>query len=313
MARRFATGFVAALITCSVLGAGSAVAATEIGSTCQATSTTLSAVAMQISRVTAPTQLSTTSPGVVTAWKIGLDIGFEPRVETLAVFKKIGSEYELIAESDPGTVEGGKLNQFPTRIPVAAGITFGATTTVGIPVCPGFPGDSFGSFGSSIPIGFKGKPPGTESGKTLSLAVVIEPDADGDGYGDETQDKCPQSAATQGACPAPPGGGATVKLKGKPKLEGNVVAVKLTTTAAVKVTVTGTIRGKRAASPASKAVSPGETGRVYLSLSKSVKRRLTNLPRKRKLRMVVEAKADGAPTVSAEIALPGRKKPPGRA
>jgi hypothetical protein len=40
----------------------------------------------------------------------------------------------------------------------------------------------------------------------------VEPDEDGDGFGDETQDQCPTDASTQGACPPddgtpPPGGG----------------------------------------------------------------------------------------------------------
>jgi hypothetical protein len=30
---------------------------------------------------------------------------------------------------------------------------------------------------------------------------VIEPDADGDHFGDETQDKCPSNPAAQGTCP----------------------------------------------------------------------------------------------------------------
>ncbi len=37
----------------------------------------------------------------------------------------------------------------------------------------------------------------------LNLSAVIEPDADGDRFGDETQDQCPTSAAAQGACPVP--------------------------------------------------------------------------------------------------------------
>ena len=28
----------------------------------------------------------------------------------------------------------------------------------------------------------------------------VEPDADGDGFGDETQDQCPSDKATHGAC-----------------------------------------------------------------------------------------------------------------
>lgn len=44
----------------------------------------------------------------------------------------------------------------------------------------------------------------------LLVAATIEPDADHDGFGDETQDVCPSQAATQGTCradttPPPPG------------------------------------------------------------------------------------------------------------
>jgi hypothetical protein len=34
------------------------------------------------------------------------------------------------------------------------------------------------------------------------VAATVEPDADHDGYGDETQDQCPTDASTQGPCPA---------------------------------------------------------------------------------------------------------------
>jgi hypothetical protein len=35
----------------------------------------------------------------------------------------------------------------------------------------------------------------------LDLSATLEPDADHDGFGDETQDQCPTNASTQGACP----------------------------------------------------------------------------------------------------------------
>lgn len=37
----------------------------------------------------------------------------------------------------------------------------------------------------------------------LSLSAQLEPDADYDGYGDVTQDLCPNNAITQGVCPTP--------------------------------------------------------------------------------------------------------------
>jgi hypothetical protein len=36
----------------------------------------------------------------------------------------------------------------------------------------------------------------------VDARAVVEPDADRDGFGDETQDQCPSNAATQGPCPA---------------------------------------------------------------------------------------------------------------
>jgi hypothetical protein len=34
-----------------------------------------------------------------------------------------------------------------------------------------------------------------------NVEALLEPDADNDGFGDETQDECPTDASTQGACP----------------------------------------------------------------------------------------------------------------
>jgi hypothetical protein len=38
-------------------------------------------------------------------------------------------------------------------------------------------------------------------GAKFPVSATVEPDADGDGYGDETQDTCPTDASTQGTCP----------------------------------------------------------------------------------------------------------------
>ena len=39
-------------------------------------------------------------------------------------------------------------------------------------------------------------------GYEVTIQYTIEPDADHDGYGDETQDLCPTDATTHGPCPA---------------------------------------------------------------------------------------------------------------
>ncbi len=52
--------------------------------------------------------------------------------------------------------------------------------------------------------------PAVSGGGVIQLNADIEADADADGFGDETQDRCPAQAATQGACVPPE---TTIKLK----------------------------------------------------------------------------------------------------
>ena len=97
------------------------------------------------------------------------------------------------------------LNTFPVRIPVPAGATLGLYINTGLMGCayPGSAGDLLSgalldpSTSSTYTSG------GTFANNRLNLSAVWESDADGDGYGDVTQDLCPQSKLTAGACPAP--------------------------------------------------------------------------------------------------------------
>ena len=45
---------------------------------------------------------------------------------------------------------------------------------------------------------------GVSTSGELLVNADIEPDADHDGYGNETQDRCPTDATAQGTCPPPP-------------------------------------------------------------------------------------------------------------
>ena len=49
---------------------------------------------------------------------------------------------------------------------------------------------------------FDGGPPSFATPVYLPMNVTVEPDVDGDGYGDEAQDGCPSSPASHGALPA---------------------------------------------------------------------------------------------------------------
>src|SRR5262249_45082054 len=58
-------------------------------------------------------------------------------------------------------------------------------------------------------------PTGTNHGAALALQATVEPDADHDGFGDETQDQCPTDASTQGPCPTGQRAAALKKCKKK--------------------------------------------------------------------------------------------------
>jgi hypothetical protein len=332
LAARLLRGFVAALIVGSALAvapfATAASAATEIGSSCEATIVSVAKSETQIERA-AGVPVATPAAGVITKWKVKAgNVG--PLMETLKVYKRFGSELEAIAESTPGNVEKNKVNEFATRLPVPAGAIFGGYSPEGIPYCFGGStpaGDVIQFTSENIAVGTK-KPGGTsQATSTLSLLVTVEPDADGDGYGDETQDQCPTNAAVQTACPttAPGTGGGGSSSGGggntspsmptglsitAAKLEGNTVAVKLSSTVQTQVTVTGSVKGKPGAAATKVTVTPGAVGRAYLTLSKSLKERLAKLPRKQHLNLVIEAQAPGTVPASRELPLPGRKKPP---
>ena len=98
------------------------------------------------------------------------------------------------------------VNTFPTRVPVAAGLSIGLNNSASDMLCwgAGVAGDQVAAatpFDPAVSTDFPGGNP--QTGKRVNISAVLEPDVDGDQYGDLTQDLCPQSKLTQAACPAP--------------------------------------------------------------------------------------------------------------
>jgi hypothetical protein len=94
----------------------------------------------------------------------------------------------------------------PVRIPVAGGDLLGQTTG---------PVDGVACVNATVPAGDKWRAllgdPAVGTTRTfgapfdqrrVNISAVVEPDADGDGFGDETQDRCPGLAGTVNGCPS---------------------------------------------------------------------------------------------------------------
>lgn len=123
----------------------------------------------------------------------------------------VAGHQTVVATSARMTVTRSQLNTFPVRLPIAKGQRIGLGFTAPNMACatPGLGGDatlvatafdpdSTSDFASAGVLAFGGS-----TAYRPNISAVLEPDADGDGFGDVTQDGCPRSALSQAACPDP--------------------------------------------------------------------------------------------------------------
>jgi hypothetical protein len=245
---------------------------------------------------------------VITAWKVNSAFP-SPVFERMAAFRPTAAgSFQVVGESNEETVNQG-ANTFVTRIPVQAGDRFGP---VGIEVdspvyCfTGSEGDKAWFYSGSVGLGSSHTfAPQTQL--RVALVAVIEPDKDGDGYGDETQDKCPQGGAYQGPCP-------TITLDAFPIALKRSVLVLVSASETSTVQVFGQVSWKprhKGGALASKTrkpgdhksagviagltgktqtVSPGQVARFNVKLPNSVKRQLRQTPPGKSLKGTITAR-----------------------
>jgi hypothetical protein len=204
--RSFATG-VAVVVG---IGAGIAVAATgstELGDT--TTTPTYGANSPVVQFATTPESKPYTTPdGVLTEWRYHSSGDATAGTIQLQLFRHAGGPgmYEAVAESDVKTLEPNTGYEFAARIPVKQGYVLGLNPDMDSEVAITVPAsgtDVMYQFGGEVPVGSTGTATGPFPEYRVNVSATVEPDADGDGFGDESQDACPTDAATQGPCDAP--------------------------------------------------------------------------------------------------------------
>ncbi len=298
-----ALGLAAAI---SLFGTASASAATEIGNACKAEAGFPTGTALQLTEAT-PNALPLASPsaGVITRWRVDVVAPGAAAEERLKVFRPTGpSAFQVVAESDPQSMSAEE-NVAGARIPVQAGDRVGVYGAPFILFCEGGPGDVVGVNAEDSPI--DSDPAFAEVTETrLPVVATVEPDADGDGYGDETQDGCPQSAAYHEACPV-------VGLQAGAVHKRKRLWIAVTASMGTEVTVYGQamwgFKPKRKDLGKRNLIVPlyggtntlvaGQPTRFPIRYSKAVKRRLRRLTPKESIRTritVTAANLAGAPT-----------------
>jgi len=117
------------------------------------------------------------------------------------------SNFTLVGRSTREDFTAGVVESFPTRIRVSAEDVLGLRNSVNTGcIHDGVLGDRvFRGFPSSDPApGETWNFPAIDNTFLLNVSAVLEPDADADGFGDETQDRCPGQPGPNNGCPPEP-------------------------------------------------------------------------------------------------------------
>jgi hypothetical protein len=290
---------VGAALTASFALPSGAAAATEFGDNCEADNAVLGS---RVFAIASPGPLPSAAPtaGVITSWRINLEPTPLSLTQILKVVRVNGANTVLTVGEAPGHFGGG-LTSAPARIPVQAGdylSIFGPNppgtvyctvppteaTTLGVIKGAGAGVGGTSAFAS-----------GPSPGVRIGVMAVIEPDADHDGYGDETQDRCPQSAAFHDPCP--------VLLLDSYVLPGRSRAVVIVSSStSTAVTVTGTAKlpkapkkagasAKAKLKPVTQSVAPGGLTRFSLNFPGPLKSAIRALPSGRSITVKLQASA----------------------
>jgi hypothetical protein len=146
--------------------------------------------------------------GVVVRWRIrsaansrpsGMVGSWEARFRLARGDHAVGaSAAVLVADIDD-------VQTFNTRLPIQEGDALGLDTPGGEGkfLITGEPNAILDLYNPPLGADETRGPPDGSPGYVLDVNADIEPDADGDGFGDETQDLCPTDVTRHIACPAP--------------------------------------------------------------------------------------------------------------
>ena len=217
---------------------------------------------MVIQGATAPGGASYEMPsqGVITAFSTRANVLTDQRVQLGLLGPLSGNIFPVMAKSATFAMLSASVNTFAVRIPVQKGWLLGArfTASGNMPCAQttGAAGDDMysvagGSFDNPAVVGVNA------GDRHVNLSAVFEPDADADGYGDVSQDACPESALAVAACPAPE---TTVTKAPKAKSKNRTVTVAFASSAP-RSTFLVSVDGKPAVellSPLRQKLKPGK-------------------------------------------------------
>ena len=195
MSRRVGLVFVAGIVAAVMLvGSSVASAATTLGQTlapgtCSAET--------YIQTASPPGGPSYTAPfdGVITQWSYQSDSTPPPTVRLKVAQDFGGGTLKIVAESAVENIAPSTLNTYQSRISMPAGTDLGEYIANDCSQSDATYTDYYAD--TDLGVGTT-SPSFTQEHLQQDISAVLEPDVDHDGYGDETQDGCPQQTGHPG-------------------------------------------------------------------------------------------------------------------
>jgi hypothetical protein len=216
---------------------------------------------------------------VITAWEVKGSEGLPEIPQRLEVWEAAGvsGAYTKVAESRMEAVSfhGG---WFETRIPLDGGESVGLSGPFGTLACGAEPGAVSLRADGEAEVG-ETRAFAREDGVGTPVVAVVERDSDADGYGDESQDRCPGTASRGSDCPI------RVRIA-RTEVERRAILLTVKPAAWAAIEVDGEVRGRQAGreiafdlSGGAKKVRGGRAAGFRVPLPRPVLRRLDRLRR----------------------------------
>lgn len=242
--------------------------------------------------------------GVITSWSSNIGYATSPFPQRLMVAGQI-ADPEVFAMLAPGQVQTLKtgLNTFDARLSIRTGETIAISSVggKGSPIC------STNSDDDVTATTFSELEPGDQAqfaqiaNQQVPASAVVEQDADGDGYGDDTQDACRRSARSHKKCPR-----VRIHVSLRAGARRAVARVEVSAKARIAVTAKARVRGAAGTKSidlpsAARTVRAGHAGRFKLRYPDKLRRRGSPSHRRRgRPRVRIRMKATATDSVGVK-------------
>lgn len=286
-------------------------AASQIGSSCLASN----AIPGQTFVLTGSATNPAASPinGVLTKATFSVPNAAPATIPTtLKVMRATGTpnQYLVAAQTASEIQVPNTVSTQDVRLPVKAGDLLGLSSGTATFICTNgtTAADMTASFAGNAALGSTETYSAPAASVAIPVVATVEPDADGDGYGDVSQDLCPQSATVQAtACPV-------IKLDSLASSSGRSITVIVASSGSAKVSVSGLAKvgGKKVKlKGGSKTVEPGSLTKFTVKVPAALKAALAKLPPSKKIAVTITSTTtNAAGQVSSDttkVKLPGTK------